>query len=208
MKPRLIAVVGGSGSGKTWLADRLEKTLGPDLCTRLSLDDFYRDLTHLSPARRERINFDNPRAIDWTLFGNVLRRLDAGQTAQIPVYDFATHTRRPEWRLAQPRQWVIVDGLWLLYRTRIRSFFHRSVFLHCPARLRLARRLARDTAERHRTPASVRNQFRRTVQPMHQRFVAPQAARATMVLTGTLTPRHLRDLAGDLLRPSSSDQAP
>jgi uridine kinase len=198
MRPVLVAVVGGSGSGKTWLAEQLQSALGRRRCCLLSLDDFYRDLRHLPPARREQVNFDHPRAIDWELFGRVLCRLAAGRETRLPAYDFATHTRRTQWRSGSPRPWIIVDGLWLLRRAEIRSLFHHCLFLRCPARVRLARRLERDAAERGRRPASVRRQFRRTVQPMHQRYVAPQAARADIVLAGSITSERVAALAAAL----------
>src|SRR4026208_2252253 len=89
---RLIAIVGGSGAGKTWLADRLQQACGNG-AGRLSLDDFYRDRSHLSPARRATIHFDSPRAIDWPLVMQVLRACRAGQLTGLPRYSFATHTR-------------------------------------------------------------------------------------------------------------------
>src|SRR5512140_3253218 len=91
-RPLLVAIVGGSGSGKTWLARRLQRRLAPE-AARVSLDDFYRDRSRLSPARRARLNFDHPRSIDWAEFERVLGRLSAGRSARVPRYDFRTHCR-------------------------------------------------------------------------------------------------------------------
>lgn len=177
----LVAITGGSGSGKTWLAEWLRRFVGPQAAVRLAQDDFYRDRSHLPPARREQLNFDHPRALDWERFEDCLRSLAQGAPARRPSYDFARHAR-VALAAFRPRPLVIVDGLWLLRRPAIRELFDLRVFVDCPEPERLRRRIARDTAERGRTPASVRAQFR-TVAAMHERFVAPQAAWADLVLT-------------------------
>jgi uridine kinase len=196
MKPKtlLVAIVGGSGSGKTWLAEKLRAALGRQ-AARLSLDDFYCDRSGVPPARRGRINFDHPRAIDWALFERVLAECRAGRAVRVPRYDFATHTRRAEWARFTPRRIVLVDGLWLLHRRALRRLFEVSLFLDCPAATRLERRLARDVRERGRTAASVRRQFRRAVAPMHARFVQPQARLAQAVIREIPTACRVKELA-------------
>jgi len=193
----LIAIVGGSGAGKTWLADRLQQALGPEAC-RLSLDNFYRDRSHLPLARREQINFDHPRAIDWPCLERVLKDCRVGRATHLPHYDFTSHTRLrtdPSWR---PKPLIIADGLWLLRRPAVRRLFDLRIFLDCPAELRLRRRLTRDARERGRSRASVRRQFQATVTPMHERYVAPQAGRADLVLKQPLQEAEVRQLADGL----------
>jgi len=176
----LVAITGGSGSGKTFLADRLQMAFSA-VATRLSLDDFYLDRSNLPPSRRSRINFDHPRAIDWSVAEKVLRDCRRAAPMQIPKYDFASHVRRSDdsWI---PTPLVLWDGLWLLSRPALRSLFDLKIFLECPTQLRLERRLSRDISERGRTAGSVRQQFWRTVLPMHVRYVAPQAAWADIIL--------------------------
>lgn len=181
MKAQLVAITGGSGSGKTWLVRRLKHRLGR-AAGLLSVDDFYRDLSHLTLCERARHNFDHPKAIEWSLFGDRLRRIRAGEAAMLPRYDFATHTRRSEPRRWTPRPIVLLDGLWLLHRPELRSLYALSVFVDCPEELRLRRRLARDQRERGRTRDSVLHQFYRQVTPMHDRFVQPQKRWADLVL--------------------------
>jgi uridine kinase len=193
----LVAIVGGSGAGKTWLAERLRVALGRQ-AARLSLDDFYRDRSHLPPARRARVNFDDPRAIDWAAVERVLRDLRVGRPASVPAYDFATHCRLPRARTLPTKPVVLMDGLWLLQRRQVRRLFALAIFIKCPARLRLGRRLARDVRERGRTRASVLRQFRETVEPMHRRFVAPQARWADVVLDGDFGVGGVRRLAARL----------
>jgi uridine kinase len=193
-RPKLVALVGGSGAGKTWLARQLQHALDFP-AARLSLDDFYRDQSHLARPMRDRLNFDHPRAIDWHLAEAVLRGCRAGRFVSVPQYSFATHTRRPTFKTLAPRQVILVDGLWLLWRPRLRRLFDLRIFLHCPARLRLDRRLARDTANRGRDDRSVRWQFQQTVAPMHQQFVAPQARWADVVLRRPADKREVERLA-------------
>lgn len=195
--PRLVAIVGGSGSGKTWLAERLEAALGAR-AARLSLDDFYRDRSHLPPARRARLNFDHPRAIDWARVEQVLADCRRGRVAIMPRYDFSTHTRHIVGEPLQPQPVVLVEGLWLLRRPALRRLFDVRIFLECPLALRLRRRLARDFAERGRSAESVRRQFQETVAPMHDRFVTPQARWADIIFKQPPRTRDVEQLAGQL----------
>ena len=185
MKARLIAIAGGSGSGKSWLARRLRRRLGAR-AGLLSLDDFYRDLAGLARPARDRVNFDNPAAIDWELCEACLRRIQAGEPCLLPRYDFTNHTRRAGGRRWRPRPVVLVEGLWPLHRPRLRRLFALSVFVACAPETRLARRVERDQRERGRTRASVLRQFEEHVGPMHDRFVEPQRRRADVVLTSPI----------------------
>jgi uridine kinase len=179
--PRLIAIIGGSGSGKTRLANQLQQLLGKG-ALQLSLDDFYRDRSGVPQNRRERINFDHPKAIDWPTVENTLLNFSRNRPAQVPCYDFATHARLPKCKLVKPKSIILVDGLWLLRRPSIRRIFDYTIFLDCPARTRLRRRLARDLQQRSRSAASVRRQFLQTVAPMHRKFITPQRRFASVIL--------------------------
>lgn len=181
MKVHLLAIVGGSGSGKTWLAERI-LTEFQGLAGRLSLDDFYRDLSHLTLREREHVNFDHPDSIDWELFLASLTRILQGVAVDLPDYDFSTHTPRPLQKLWSPCPLVVLDGLWLLHRPELRALYRLRVFVDCPEGLRLERRLDRDQRERGRSAGSVRRQFQQHVAPMHNRYVAPQAALADVIM--------------------------
>ena len=169
-RPTHIAVVGGSGSGKTWLAEKLTATLAPR-AANLSLDDFYRDLSTLPPAEREATNFDDPAAIDWGKLREALSAMRVSEIIQLPIYDFATHTRKKETRTFSPPALVIWDGLWLLHHDWLRERFALTLFVNCDAQERFRRRAERDVRERGRTVESIRCQFFEHVQPMHERFV-------------------------------------
>ncbi|MEO8616389.1 MAG: uridine kinase [Luteolibacter sp.] len=182
---RLIAVVGGSGSGKTWLAAKLAGWFGGE-AVHLCLDNFYRDLGHLSGPEREDVNFDDPGAIDWDALQTVLESLERGEVAQVPVYDFAEHVRKRDFVEVESRRVVVLEGLWLLHPEWLREKFALSVFVDCPEEVRLLRRMERDVITRGRTEESVRKQFAEHVQPMHARFVEPQRERSMLCVSSPL----------------------
>jgi uridine kinase len=192
--PTLVAIAGGSGAGKTFLAQKLKKRFGKDALV-LSLDNFYRDLSHLPLERRGGVNFDDPRAIDWECLEQTLKQLIARKPARVPCYDFATHCRQSHDMLLMPKPIVIVDGLWVLRRPSLRRLFDLKVFIECPTGLRFKRRLRRDTVERGRTEDSVCEQFVETVAPMHKKFVQPQSKSADLIISGDFGDADVRILA-------------
>ncbi len=181
MKVTLIAIAGGSGSGKTWLARQLKRYLRPHAAI-LSLDNFYADLSHFPLAARGFHNFDAPSAIDWALFRKCLEAISRDEVVDLPEYDFATHTRHARLRRWRRTPVVIVEGLWPWWRKELRRFYALRVFRAAPEEIRFGRRLARDVTERGRTEQSVYEQWQQQVQPMYQRFVRPQVRAADVVL--------------------------
>lgn len=190
----LVAIAGGSGSGKTWLAQALRRHLGRRAAL-LSLDDFYRDLGHVAPARRARRNFDRPAAIDWPALAAVLDEIASGGRPPVPRYDFARHTRHGRPRRWAPRPVVLVEGLWPWVRPALRERFDLRIYRDTATPVRRERRLERDTRERGRTATSVRRQWRQQVEPMFQRHVAPQREQAHVVVGGELEEAALADLS-------------
>lgn len=189
-----VAIVGGSGAGKSWLAERLQNCFGAN-CARVCLDNFYKDRSHLPASKRERINYDHPRAIDWPRVTQFLREARAGRTTFIPQYDFKTHSRLAP-AIWEPKPIVVFEGLWLLARQAVRRQFDLSIFLDAAGWLRLRWRTGRDVAERGRTPESVRRQFISQVGPMHVRHVAPQKRWADMVLKQKIGKPEIDQVAG------------
>ncbi len=195
--PLLVAIVGGSGAGKTWLAKKLHAALAPE-AVHFSLDDFYRDCSRISLERRAKMNFDHPRTIDWESMEKVLQDLRAGRATRLPRYDFKTHSRVREKTALAGKPMVLVDGLWLLHRRSLRRLFGLKIFIECPVRTRRGRRLLRDLRSRGRTRASVLEQLKNTVEPMHERFVAPQKKWADIVLRHTFGAAEVRRLVREL----------
>lgn len=191
--PLIVAIVGGSGSGKTWLAKKLKRRLGRSAGI-FSMDDFYRDLSSLPMVWRKKVNFDHPGAIDWKLLAKCLKQIRRNERALLPRYDFASHIRGEKPRVWRRRSVVLIDGLWLLRRSELRKEYLLSVFVDCPDTIRLNRRIARDVQERGRTEQSVRRQFMECVQPMHKRFVQPQRAWASCVVPSPMNKKHFDDL--------------
>jgi len=179
---RLIGVAGPSGSGKTTLAQALVQ--GHPGAELVSADDYYRDLSHLSPAERAGVNFDHPAALDLEALAADLAVLRLGLGADVPEYDFSTHTRRARRRRIDPAGLIVVEGALLLHAVEVRAQLDVSVYVDAPLDLCLLRRLRRDTQERGRSVASVMAQYEATVRPMALAYVLPQRDLADRILSG------------------------
>ncbi len=181
----LIGICGGSGSGKTTLAgklaERFRRTRGPAAASVLSFDAYYHDRADLSLEERATINYDHPDALDHDLLVDHLGLLRAGRPAEVPVYDFTTHSRSKQIARVEPAEVVLVEGILLFQSERVRELLDLRVFRRCPEEVRFSRRIGRDIAERGRSLASVEAQLAATVKPMHDRFVEPYAAAAEVV---------------------------
>ncbi len=182
MKPYLIAVAGGSGSGKTTFARNLCTAFGNGLI--LSQDDYYKPLDDLSFAERQAVNFDSPEAVDMDLLYEHLLALKEGKSIERPLYDYALHTRKDVTKTFVPSDITVVEGMLLMCDERIRALFDTLVFIDVDEPTRLARRIERDVAERGRSEQGVREQFERTVRPMHEMYVAPCKHHADFIVTG------------------------
>jgi uridine kinase len=193
--PVIVGIVGGSGSGKSWLSKKLVEKLGRDQATIICQDSFYKDLSHLTAADRAKVNFDHPNALDWAAFRKCLTHVTSGRVARIPIYNFASHTREPGEAVLARRSVVIFEGLWLLHRPALRRFFQLSVFIEAGTDLCLERRIARDIAERGRCREEVNAWFSERVLPMQRQFVEPQASYADLLLCAPVTEQHVSKLA-------------
>jgi uridine kinase len=180
--PLLVGIAGGSGSGKSSLALALAATLGGDEVACLSHDAYYRDRSAIAPAARSAVNYDVPEALDLPLFLADLNALRAGRPVRPPVYCFATHCRTGQAAAVPTRPIVLIEGILLLWEPAVRAALDLSIFLDAPEELRLARRVARDVAERGRTAEAARWQFQTTVRDAHRAYVEPTRAMADLVL--------------------------
>lgn len=174
----LVGICGGSGSGKTTIARLVAAELG---AAKLAFDTYYRDQSHLPPAERAEVNYDHPASLDVELFTAHLDELAMGREVETPIYDFATHSRTAETERIDPGDIVVIEGILLLAFPEIAERLDLRVYRDCPEKVRFARRLRRDMAERGRTELSVYEQFEATVKPMHDAYVEPCRGSADIV---------------------------
>jgi len=182
MTPIVVGVAGGSGSGKTTVVRRLVAQLGTSGAGVLEHDRYYRDHSHLPADRRATLNYDHPDALDTDLLVEHVRGLREGRAAEVPIYDFAHHTRAATVEVVLPRPTIIVEGILVLAHDTLRSLMDIKVYVDTDPSTRLERRLRRDVEERGRNEASVLAQYASTVRPMHDAFVEPSRAHADVVI--------------------------
>ncbi len=180
-RPLVIAVAGGSGSGKTTVARAIDEAVHRE-SVLIEQDAYYKDLAHLALEERKQVNFDHPDAFDTELLVAQLRLLLSGQAIDRPTYDYPAHTRAAATVHVEPRDLILVDGILLLADARLRPLFDIKVFVDVADDVRFIRRLQRDVVERGRTMDSIIAQYLTTVRPMHLEFVEPSKRYADIIL--------------------------
>ncbi len=159
--------------------------MGTDQAAVIEADAYYRDLSHLSPEHRAEINFDHPDALEADLLTAHLSALARGESIEVPVYDFAAHTRTLQTRQVPARPYILVEGMMVLAIPAVAAGLDLTIFLDIPADIRFIRRLCRDQEERGRSVSQIIDQYLTKARPMHDTFVAPCRDKADMVLAGT-----------------------
>ena len=180
--PIVIGIAGGSGSGKTTVANVILHRVGADRIAYLAHDAYYRDLSHLSYPQRVEVNFDHPESIETELMIRHILELKAWQPINLPVYDFTTHARTEETICIEPQRVILVEGILIFAERILRDLFDVKIFVDTDSDIRLIRRLQRDITERGRTTESVIKQYLRTVRPMHLEFVEPSKRYADVII--------------------------
>jgi uridine kinase len=178
----IIGISGGTGSGKTTIANRILESVSADDVVFIQQDLYYRNLKDLPLDYRNAANFDHPDAIDNDLLVNHLKKMRAGEAVELPIYDFRTHTRLPDTIRVEPRRIVILEGILIFAEPRLLEQMDIKVFVDTPDDIRFIRRLRRDIAERGRTLESVVEQYLGTVRPMHTQFVEPSKRHADVII--------------------------
>ena len=182
MKPVVLGIAGGTGSGKTTVARALVDRIGPNQVAYLEHDNYYRDLSHLSFDERSQVNFDHPDSFDTELLVKHIDLLTQGQAIDKPVYSYKNHERTADVIPVQSQPLIIVEGILVLENPQLRSLMDVKLFVDTEDEIRLMRRLRRDIAERGRSLERVLGQYEATVRPMHLTFVLPSRRYADVIV--------------------------
>ena len=182
MKPLIIGIAGGTGSGKSTFARKVADALDASSVAFIDMDAYYHNYDRLTLEERRRINWDHPNSVDWELLLTHLEALASGRDIEKPIYDFVEHLRRPETVTVRAAEVVVIDGILLFTDARVRGRCDVKVFVDADADIRFIRRLQRDIVERDRPLDEIVEQYLTTVQPMHLEFVEPSKRYADVIV--------------------------
>lgn len=177
----VVGIAGGTASGKTTLMKRIMEYFG-DKITVLSHDNYYKPHGELTLEQREKLNFDEPDALETDLMVRHLEQLRRGEAIECPQYDFKIHTRKEETKTIVPQKVIVVEGILIFENKALRDLMDIKIFVDTDADERLCRRIRRDVNKRGRTLESVLEQYRATVKPMHDQYVEPSQKYANLVV--------------------------
>ena len=183
MKPYIIGVAGGSGSGKSTFSHRIRDAF-PTQVSLISCDNYYLPHDELPIEQRAHLNYDAPEALEFDLMVNHLEQLKSGQAALCPVYDFTKHTRSDKVTKIEPRPIILIDGILIFHDKALRECMDLKIYVETDADERILRRARRDMVERGRDLDSVIDQYLSTVKPMHNTYVKPTKIFAYIILNG------------------------
>jgi len=182
MPSLIVGVAGGSGSGKSTVARKVAELLTDISVASVSMDAYYRNMTHLTFDERKQLNWDHPDVVDMELLGDQLEALSGGAAIDKPVYDFVTHSRAERTEAVSGADVVIVDGILLYWDPRVRALCDMKIFVDVEADIRLIRRIRRDMRVRGRQLNDILDQYMSTVRPMHEEFVEPTKQFADIIV--------------------------
>ncbi len=177
----VIGIAGGTGAGKTTVA-RLVTENVDDSVTRIPIDNYYEDLSHLDYEERADVNYDHPSAFEWDLLRDQLETLLEGQSVEMPQYDFEIHNRKPERVTVEPTDVIVLEGILALYDEAVNDMLDLRLYVETDADVRILRRIQRDVVERGRDLEGVIDQYLSTVKPMHEQFIEPTKKHADLII--------------------------
>lgn len=181
-KPILIGITGGTGSGKTTVAEAIHSAFEGNSITMIMQDSYYNDQSHITFEERLKTNYDHPHSIDMDHLIRDLKSLMSGKSVDMPVYDFAEHTRKSETIHIVPTDIIIVEGILVLDDKNLRDLLDIKIYVDTDADIRILRRMQRDINERGRSMESVINQYLNVVRPMHEQFTEPTKRYADIII--------------------------
>ncbi|MEO0509166.1 MAG: uridine kinase [Verrucomicrobiota bacterium] len=201
--PHIILVAGPSGSGKSTLAQGLAVQLKAEghACEVIELDNYYRDLSHITEEARNRQNFDQPDAWEKERLISDARSFKSVKAIEMPIYDFSTHLRTPETKTVLPADYIIMEGLFALCYDELNAIADLKIYVGLEDSIALVRRIERDTRERGRSRRSIIAQYETTVQPANEKYIRPSASNADVQVHGTLSLVEQLRAIEDLIRP-------
>jgi uridine kinase len=182
IRPYVVGVAGGTGSGKTTVAKRIAEAVPSHLCGVLAHDHYYLDRPDLTYEARCQLNFDHPESLETSLLVEHVKALRCGETIEAPTYDFKEHRRSSVVRKIAPTPIVVVEGILLFTEPELRSEMDLKIFVDTDADIRILRRIRRDMEQRGRSFESIREQYKNTVRPMHLQFVEPSKRWADIII--------------------------
>ncbi len=177
----IISIGGGTGSGKTTVAQRIKEVIGEENCDILPMDNYYRDMVHIPLEERKKYNYDHPDMIEHTLLFKHLKQLEEGKVIPLPDYDYSQYIRVGSVEF-KPKRVIIVEGIFALYYKELRELYDLAIYVDTESDIRFIRRLERDIKERGRTIESVIKQYTQTVKPMHDAYVEPTKKYADIII--------------------------
>jgi len=178
----MIGIAGGTGSGKTTVAQSVFDRVGSHRIEWISHDSYYRDFSHLTADERRAVNYDHPDSLETDLMIAQLDELAQGRAVEVPMYDFTRHARMAQATRVEPRRVIIVEGILVLYPPELRERIDIKLFVDTPADIRFIRRMLRDVQSRGRSVESVIDQYLTSVRPMHEEFVEPSKRYADLII--------------------------
>ena len=188
--PKIVAIAGGSASGKSTIVKIIEESFKDDLIV-IGHDNYYRAHDDIDFEERKLLNYDHPKAFDTDLFYEDLKKLLAGQEIDMPTYDYTVHTRSTETVKVRAKKIILIEGILVLYEKKIREITDTKVFVDADSDIRLKRRILRDTVERGRSVESCLTQYIEQVKPMHEKYVEPSKKYADIII-----PRGAKNIKG------------
>ncbi|PSQ04346.1 uridine kinase [Halobacteriales archaeon QS_6_71_20] len=177
----VVGIAGGTGAGKTTVSRLITERVA-DSVTRIPLDNYYRDLSHLDLEERAEVNYDHPEAFEWELLRDHLETLLAGRGVEMPQYDFEIHNRKAETVTVEPTDVIVVEGILALYDEAVNGMLDLRLYVEADADVRILRRIERDVVDRGRDLEGVIDQYLSTVKPMHEQFIEPTKKDADLII--------------------------